>query len=447
MNICKKYLFLSYRHSQSAKWKKGCNEDDSPLVNQAGADYTYIEENLAHMFDQLEEMQNPTSRKKQEQEDIAMQTLKQTINTLFEFPDTVTAVSDEIQENPYLLENKKRYVGGNKHYTKALNANHSLLAHKKQLYSAGAVEEDEETNNQTQEDENRSINNLNNSLTIATVADNDENGLNEKQNAALKLICQAFNKMRLLNDAAGALFLIHGPPGTGKSYVANAFIKRLNDIELTCLVSAPTGVAASVLNGGRTVHSLFGLDNRNRKKNSISSSLSGGKLLALKNLIGDSACLLIDEVSFVSAKMLSEVDTKLREIKSSQLPFGGLMVILSGDMFQLPPVRELSLYSAVLKPKHSLNEIESNGVNLFKSFQLIPLEEQMRLKTAETESARQHLQYLEQIRTNHDQPFSKEFLQSIKTLTKLDVSNDKNWRYATIAVITNKERNTIKPPC
>ena len=136
-----------------------------------------------------------------------------------------------------------------------------------------------------------------------------------------------------------------GEAGTGKT----TFLKRvLRDTDKRCIVVAPTGVAA-INAGGSTIHSMFGLPTRMflPTMSVVDPNISQNipmlqshfhypkpKLDLFKNL----DLLIIDEISMVRADLFDAIDHALRFARRSQLPFGGVQVLLIGDLFQLPPV-------------------------------------------------------------------------------------------------------------
>lgn len=100
-------------------------------------------------------------------------------------------------------------------------------------------------------------------------------------------------------------------------------------------VVAPTAIAA--LNaGGVTINSFFQLPfgplvpNMSEKSNRM--SLDKAKLLASLQL------LIVDEISMVRADTIDRIDTILKNVKGSSRPFGGVQLLMIGDLYQLPPV-------------------------------------------------------------------------------------------------------------
>ena len=145
---------------------------------------------------------------------------------------------------------------------------------------------------------------------------------------------------RYVNDTNVSLFLT-GKAGTGKTtflhHIADTSPKRH-------AVLAPTGVAA-INAGGVTIHSFFQLPlcpylpdvpelvteyqmpdkHRGLRKNRI-------------EIIRTLELLIIDEISMVRADLLDAVDYTLRRYRRSSRPFGGVQLLMIGDVQQLPPI-------------------------------------------------------------------------------------------------------------
>lgn len=136
-----------------------------------------------------------------------------------------------------------------------------------------------------------------------------------------------------------------GEAGTGKT----TFLKHLlSQTEKNCMVVAPTGVAA-INAGGSTIHSMFGLPTRmflptmEAVDPNIAQNIpmlqshfryAKPKLDLFKNL----ELLIIDEISMVRCDLFDAIDESLRFSRRNFLPFGGVQILLIGDLFQLPPV-------------------------------------------------------------------------------------------------------------
>jgi uncharacterized protein YpbB len=146
-----------------------------------------------------------------------------------------------------------------------------------------------------------------------------------------------------VNQTNQTIFLT-GKAGTGKTTLLRYI--RANTFKQMAVV-APTGVAA-INAGGTTIHSFFqfaftpfvpvlqqdGQVDFHASKNR-NLSYSSQRLAILRSL----ELLIIDEVSMVRADLLDQIDITLRQVRRQyHLPFGGVQLLLIGDMFQLPPV-------------------------------------------------------------------------------------------------------------
>ncbi len=135
-----------------------------------------------------------------------------------------------------------------------------------------------------------------------------------------------------------------GRAGTGKT----TFLRNLRaKIYKRMVVVAPTGVAA-INAGGQTIHSFFQLPfgpqipedgNESPKPNARALASQYQKLRKSKlNIIRSLDLLVIDEISMVRADVLDAIDAVLRRARRSQKPFGGVQLLMIGDVHQLAPV-------------------------------------------------------------------------------------------------------------
>jgi ATP-dependent exoDNAse (exonuclease V) alpha subunit len=123
---------------------------------------------------------------------------------------------------------------------------------------------------------------------------------------------------------------ITGRAGTGKSTLLDYF---RNTTKKKVAVLAPTGVAALNVKG-QTIHSFFGF-----KPNITLERVRRLRLDDEENIYRKLDAILIDEISMVRADLLDCVDRFLRlNGPRSDRPFGGIQMILIGDLYQLPPV-------------------------------------------------------------------------------------------------------------
>jgi len=126
---------------------------------------------------------------------------------------------------------------------------------------------------------------------------------------------------------------ITGRAGAGKSVLLRHFRENTHK---KVVVTAPTGIAALNVRG-QTIHSLFKLPPQLFRKGSLSPNKR------LESLLKRIDCVVIDEISMVRADLLDAIDERLRQSHQSDQPFGGVQIIMFGDVYQLPPVVEENL--------------------------------------------------------------------------------------------------------
>lgn len=149
---------------------------------------------------------------------------------------------------------------------------------------------------------------------------------NVAQGKAIKSICKSSKPL-----------FITGKGGTGKTY----FLKRVIPALKNAVVVAPTGIAA-VNAGGQTIHSFFRIGmqpyipeiRKDKFMDNCENKFRGESEKILQNI----KYLIIDEISMVRPDLLDNVADILRRARGDKDPFGGVKLIMVGDLFQLPPV-------------------------------------------------------------------------------------------------------------
>jgi len=125
--------------------------------------------------------------------------------------------------------------------------------------------------------------------------------------------------------------LITGRAGTGKSTFLRYLIKKLPK---SMAVLAPTGVAALNVRG-QTIHSFFGF----RPDITLEKVYQLKPPDELREVYKNLETLIIDEISMVRADLFDCIEAFLRKWgPSPRKPFGGVQMVLIGDLYQLPPV-------------------------------------------------------------------------------------------------------------
>ncbi len=139
--------------------------------------------------------------------------------------------------------------------------------------------------------------------------------------------------LRLLMD--GRSVFLTGPPGAGKTYVLNEFIRLAKRRGKNVAVTASTGIAATHI-GGTTIHSWSGLGILDVLSDFDLNRLATRPVLVKRYNATD--ILVIDEISMLHGHRLDMVNALAQRIRQNSAPFGGMQVVLVGDLFQLPPI-------------------------------------------------------------------------------------------------------------
>ncbi len=169
----------------------------------------------------------------------------------------------------------------------------------------------------------------------------------------LSIFMTPFNnpQLKLAHDFVqytGRNVFLTGKAGTGKT----TFLHNLKESSTKrMIVVAPTGVAA-INAGGVTIHSFFQLPFGPQLPNDASNNFSKADNSKIRrfskekiNIIRSLDLLVIDEISMVRADLLDGIDGTLRRFRNRNLPFGGVQLLLIGDLQQLAPVVKESEWS------------------------------------------------------------------------------------------------------
>ena len=180
------------------------------------------------------------------------------------------------------------------------------------------------------------------------------------------------NMLQLLNEEQRAIYddilykkgvhfdepiylFLTGGAGTGKTFTLQAIVQRLlcmhhkniksDPLKSKALLMAFIGKAAFNI-GGTTIHSTLHIPVNQSLSNL--NKLSTETLSKLTEQYEQLQFIVIDEISLVGARMLNAIDQRLRSIKHVQNKFfGGLDVIVTGDFYQTPPVRDKWIFQKI----------------------------------------------------------------------------------------------------
>ena len=235
--------------------------------------------------------------------------------------------------------------------------------------------------------------NLSDDIGIPSVDSNTEPLiLNEMQDDEYRRMVQMLNReqkeffyhvlhLTKTSDEPFYCFL-SGGAGVGKSHLTKALYQAAlkyyntrageNFAEVNVLMLAPTGKAAYNIKGN-TIHSALAIPACQSLKNY--KSLDSSKLNTLRCQIGGVKLIFLDEISMVGNTMFTvQIDNRLKDVKGSALPFGGVSIIAIGDLFQLQPVMNGYIFKDMDNSEYSIL-----AQNLWQEhFQMFELQEIMR---------------------------------------------------------------------
>ncbi|XP_057835128.1 uncharacterized protein LOC131045552 [Cryptomeria japonica] len=186
--------------------------------------------------------------------------------------------------------------------------------------------------------------------------DTKKNQLSPQQKVALNIILQHHNNQSATTPLR---MIVQGTAGNGKSFLIDCIRKELNiSPPMTAnplLVLAPTGVAAFNIQA-TTIHAGLRIPIREMHP------LTGQSLMTLQEQLKHIKYILIDEMSFLGPKLLLKIDNRLRQAFPNKQHdnFGGVSMILVGDLAQLPPIMDKPIYAS-----------HSTALSLWHSFTIV----------------------------------------------------------------------------
>ena len=164
---------------------------------------------------------------------------------------------------------------------------------------------------------------------LAIEAADEEDELNEGQR---KFYDEVITDV---DNEAGGLFALDAPGGTGKTKLTQVILKKIRSQNKIAVATATSGIASTLLTGGRTVHTKVKLPiqlEMGVTKCSIQETS------ALAEMVRRMKFMVIDEVTMGDKAMFDTLDRSFREIRGINKPFGGVTMLFSGDWRQCLPV-------------------------------------------------------------------------------------------------------------
>ena len=129
-------------------------------------------------------------------------------------------------------------------------------------------------------------------------------------------------------------FFVDGPSGTGKTYLYKALLAKVRSMDIIAVATATSGIAASIMHGGRTAHSRFKIP----IKISDNAVCNFTKQSGTAALMRAASLIIWNEVGMTRREAVETLDITLQDIMGSSAPFGGKVMVFGGDFRQVLPV-------------------------------------------------------------------------------------------------------------
>ncbi|KAI3862719.1 hypothetical protein MKX03_002011, partial [Papaver bracteatum] len=133
-----------------------------------------------------------------------------------------------------------------------------------------------------------------------------------------------------------SIFFIDGPGGSGKTFLYREILAKLRSERRIAIATATSGIAATMMPGGRTTHSRFKI----HVPAYATSTCNIGAEDPLANFIRKDDLIIWDEATMANRYAFEALDTTLRDLTKVEFPFGGKNFLLGGDFRQVLPVVE-----------------------------------------------------------------------------------------------------------
>jgi ATP-dependent DNA helicase PIF1 len=165
---------------------------------------------------------------------------------------------------------------------------------------------------------------------LASCVNENESRMTAEQRNVYSLILDSVNNQK------GGLFFLDAPGGTGKTFLLNTLLAKIRQKGCIALAVASSGIAATLLEGGRTAHSAFKLPLDLGRREDPTCNISRGSAKA--KILRDCQLIIWDEATMSHKGAFEALDRTIQDIKRNNRVMGGMTVLLAGDFRQTLPV-------------------------------------------------------------------------------------------------------------
>ncbi|XP_065662645.1 uncharacterized protein LOC136085282 [Hydra vulgaris] len=158
--------------------------------------------------------------------------------------------------------------------------------------------------------------------------------LNVNQLNVSNTVLAALNEQPSVENQHSRLFFMDRPAGSGKTFTYNYLVAETISRGFKSATAAWTGIAATLLTNGSTLHGLFKLPVPildNSTCNVTPNSIHG-------HFLKQVSLFLLDETSMIPKHALNAIDRLLKDVCNNNFPFGGKVILFGGDLRQILPI-------------------------------------------------------------------------------------------------------------
>ena len=156
------------------------------------------------------------------------------------------------------------------------------------------------------------------------------------------------------NSQQRNLMFLDAPGGTGKTFVINLILAKIRSMGKIVLATASSGIAATLIQGGRTLHSTFKVPLDAHRMDQPTCKIGGNTAMA--HVIRSTAAIIVDEAPMTHKAAYEAIDRTLQDITGNKRAMGEIPTLFCGDFHQILPVvkngTRPNIVNASLKQSH-----------------------------------------------------------------------------------------------
>ncbi|XP_048514961.1 ATP-dependent DNA helicase RRM3-like [Athalia rosae] len=179
--------------------------------------------------------------------------------------------------------------------------------------------------------------------------------------------------MLAVSSGQGGFFFLDALGGTGKTFLISLLFAEIRSKYGIALAVASSGIAATLLDRGRTAHSAFKLPLNIQSNPDAVYNIK--KQSSMATVLKQCKIIIWDECTMAHKYSLEALDRTLKDIKNNDKLFGGTLLLLSGDFRQTLPVIPRSTYAdeinACLKSSRLWRNVEKVQLRVNMRVQLL----------------------------------------------------------------------------